>query len=64
MAPPRLLGRVGARMVDEDPSHGLSGDAEEVGAILPLHFPLIDELEERLVDEGCWLQRVVGALSP
>lgn len=32
-----------ARVVDQDAPHNLSGDAEEMGATLPIHL-LIDEL--------------------
>jgi hypothetical protein len=51
-----------ARVVNENPPHGLGRDPEEVRAVLPFHRPLIDELEEGLVDEGGGLQGVVRAL--
>src|SRR5688572_29986091 len=49
-------------MVHQNTPHRLRRDAEEVGPILPFHRPLIDELDERLVDERRWLQGVVRAL--
>ena len=51
-----------ARMIDEDPTHCLRRDPEEVGPVLPSHRPLVDELEEGLVDERRRLQGVVQAL--
>ena len=57
-----LAGRMRARMVDENPSHRLGRDPEEVGPVLPFHRPLVDELEEGLVDERRRLQGVVRAL--
>jgi hypothetical protein len=39
-------------MVDQDPTHGLRGNGEEVSPILPLDGSLIDQLEVRLVDKG------------
>jgi len=32
-----------AGVIDQDAAHLLSGDSEEVAAILPLHVPLIGE---------------------
>ena len=49
-------------MIDQDPAHGLSGDAEEVRAVLPLDF-LIHQFQERLVDERGRLQGMARALS-
>ena len=52
------------RMIDEDAAHGLCGDTEEVRPVLPAHVALFDQLQERFVDEGGRLQRVVRALPP
>ena len=38
-------------------------DAEEVRAILPLHATLIDQLQERLVDQRGRLQRVIATFT-
>jgi hypothetical protein len=38
-------------MIDKDAAHDMRRDREKVGAALPAHAALIDELEIRLVDE-------------
>ena len=47
-----------AGVVDEDSSHGLGGDSEEVGPAVELGLRLVDELEVGLVDEGGGLEGV------
>ena len=49
------------RMVDQDAPHHLGGDAEKVGAALPIDV-LIDEPEVALVDERGRLQCVIVPL--
>ena len=49
-------------MVDEDPSHEVGGDAEEVRAALPVDVSLAGELEKGLVDERGGLQGVIPSL--
>jgi hypothetical protein len=51
------------RVVDENPSHQLRGDGEEVRPVLPLHAALIDELQIRLVHQRRRLERMVGSLA-
>ena len=46
-----LRGRPGTRVVDQHAAHRLRRDRKEVGAILPAHTTLIDELQIRFVDE-------------
>src|SRR5262249_36511670 len=52
-----------ARMVDEDAAHRLSRDGEEVGAVLPVHAPVVDQAHVRLVDQRSGLQAVAGPLA-
>ena len=51
-------------VIDQDAAHDVRGDTEEMRSVLPVHPPLIDEADERLVDKGGRLQSVVGALAP
>jgi hypothetical protein len=53
-----------ARMIDENPAHRLSRNAEEVCTVLPLHRSLVDDLEIRLVHKRCRSQRVIPPLAP
>ena len=57
-----LGGRALARVVDEDASHQLRGDAEKMRAVLPAYVTLIDQLHERFVDERGRLERVLRPL--
>ena len=50
-----------ASMAHENAPHHLRGDAEELRAILPAHFILIDEPEINLVHQGGGLQSVIRA---
>ena len=49
------------RVIDQDVTHHLGADGEEVCAILPLKFLLTDELEVSLVHKRGCLQRMTGA---
>ena len=49
-------------MIDQDPAHHLRRDTEEMCSILPVTFPLIGKPHVRLVNQGGWLQGVVGPL--
>jgi hypothetical protein len=49
-------------VVDEDSPHEPGGEGEEMDAVLPGHSALVDETEERFVNERRRLQRVVAAL--
>src|SRR5215207_6612199 len=63
--PAAALGAVTvARVVEQDASHDLRGDGEEVRAVLPVHALLVDEPEVRLVDERRRLERVPRVLAP
>ena len=50
-------------MVDQDATHHLCGDAEEVCAILPGRPLLTEQPQIRFMDKCRGLQGVVGALS-
>ena len=54
--PPLLTG-----VVDEDASHGLGADREEVVAILPVDVALAREFHVSLVHQSGWVERVVAA---
>ena len=58
-----LVGGAVARVIDEDPPHHHRGDAHELGAVRPVHLPLVDQPEIRLVHERGGLQGVVAALA-
>jgi hypothetical protein len=51
-------------VIDEDAAHDLRRDTKEVRAIPPIDLALVDEPDVRLMDQGCWLQGVVGPLTP
>ena len=56
---PRLLG---AGVIHEDTANHLRRDAIEVGTVAPVDVPLIDQAQERFMDQRRALQRVIGAL--
>ena len=56
--------RVCARVIDQNSPHCLRRNAEEMGPVLPPDRTLVNELQERLVDERGRLERVVRALAP
>jgi hypothetical protein len=56
------LGFVGAGAVDEDATHDVGGDADEVFAILPVDV-FFSEAEVGFVDEGGGLEGVVAAFA-
>jgi hypothetical protein len=62
IAPAAFLRVMRSRVIDEDAAHQVRGDREELGAVLPLDPPLIDELQVGLVDEGGGRQGVIGPL--
>jgi hypothetical protein len=49
-------------MVNQDVSHHLRADGEEVGAVLPVESLLTGEFQIRLVDQCGRLQRMTGTL--
>ena len=53
----------GPRIVDENAPHDLRGQREEVGAIVEIRPPLIDQPEVRFVDERAGLQGMIGAFA-
>ena len=52
-----------ARVVDEDPSHDLRGDSEELRPVLPGWMVLLDQTDERLMNECRGLQRVADPFT-
>ena len=52
-----------ACVIDENPSHHLCGDAEELSPVLPVYRLRIDESEISLMHERCCLQRVPASLA-
>jgi len=50
-------------MVEQHSSHLMRGDGEELRAILPLDPSLTSELQERVVNESGWRQRVISRLA-
>ncbi len=59
-ATPPFARLMSARVIDQDASHQLRSNPEKVGAVVPVHLPLIDQLEVRLVDQRSRLQGVLG----
>src|SRR5215510_8384181 len=59
-----FIGAVTTSVIDQDPTHDLSGDTEEMSTILPIDLALVDEPDVRLMYQGRRLQGVVGALAP
>jgi hypothetical protein len=45
-------------MLHEDPAHGLCGDGQKVGPVLPLHLLVVDQPEVSLVDQGGCLKGI------
>lgn len=58
-----LVGVASARVVDENATHDVSGEAYEMFAAVPVDV-LFYEAKVSLIDEGGRLQRMVGALAP
>jgi hypothetical protein len=68
---PYLLGRAAVfeaaertRVIDEHLPHEARGNADEVGAILPVHAPSTHQPEKRLVHELGRLQRMTVPFAP
>ncbi len=51
-----------AGVVDQDAADHLAADGEEMGAVLPLDFRVLDKAEEGFVDQGGTLERMIGWL--
>ena len=60
---PDHMGFRSLRVINEDSSHLSRSYREEMRAILPRNIHL-DELDERLVDDGSCLQRMTRSLLP
>lgn len=58
-----LVAQVSACVIDQDPAHGLRSNCEEMGPALPVHRPLLDQLEIGLMNQGGGLQGVLSALA-
>ena len=52
-----------AGVVDQDAADHLAADGEEMGAVLPLDFRVLDKAEEGFVDQGGALERMIGGLT-
>ena len=51
-----------SRVIDQDASHDLGGDREEVGAIRPVHILLIDQTDVRFIYQSSGLKCMVFSL--
>src|SRR5687768_4194330 len=51
------------RVIDENTSHELRGDAEKLRPVLPTHAVLFRKLQEKLIYEGGRLQRVFAPFA-
>lgn len=58
---PRFFRIVLARIIDQKPTHYLTGDTEKMSPILPIHPGLVHQPQVRLVDESRWLHGVIRA---
>src|ERR1700761_8271015 len=58
-----LIGVAGTCVVDEHSPHHMCGETNEMFTAIPLHV-LLDEAQIGLIDQGGWLQCVVGPLTP
>ena len=58
-----LCVEMAASIVDQDPAHHLSGDSEEMRAVVPLNISLIDKTDERFVHQRGRLECVACALA-
>ncbi len=58
-----LLSDASACVVNQDPTHRLRGDREEVNAILVRHGLAAGEAKVQFVDDGVGFQRVITPLS-
>ena len=50
------------RVIDQDPAHHPRGDAEKVGAVLPVRRRLADEAKINFVHQRRRLERMIGPL--
>lgn len=51
------------RVIDQDAAHDMRGNRKKVGAVLPVHPALIDELQVGLVHERGGGQGMVGTFA-
>ena len=61
--PAAFLRALVAGVINQDAAHELGGDAEEVGAALPINAGLIHQLHVGFVDQRRRLQRMVPAFA-
>jgi len=54
---------MGPRVIDEDVTHDVGGEAEDAGSVLPHGIGFADEAEIGLVDESRGLEGVVATLE-
>ena len=57
-----LVGDAGAGVIDEDSSHRLCRDREEVGPIVKRHGRARQETDAELVHQRVWFERMIAAL--
>jgi len=48
-------------MIDEQATHYLCGDSEKMSAVLPVHARLVYESKISLMNQGGWLESVIGS---
>lgn len=58
-----LFGHPGARVVDQDPPHGLSGNGEKVRSISVRDGPVPEETDAELVDQGVRFKRMIPTFA-
>lgn len=64
LQPSTPVGGPGAGVIHEDLPHCPGRHTEEVSTVSPLDALLVNELQVRLVHQGCRLKGVIGALPP
>jgi hypothetical protein len=58
-----FLSRTRARMIDQNSAHRLRCEPKEMGAVLPTDAFPAEQAHVELVDQGGWLQGMVGTLT-
>lgn len=59
-----LVGRPGARVVNQNPAHGLSRNGEKMRPILIGDGPVSEKTDAELVDQGVGFERMIPTFAP